>query len=98
MFAALLSGERLWRLLLARRKLHADVSEAPLRGGVGEGGRDRGVESGDDRLGRALGRPHPVPERKVQAGRARLSTVGTSGAGKKRCLAMTAKTLNLPAR
>src|SRR6516164_9898539 len=64
--------ERLRRLLFARRKLHADVSEAPLRGGVGEGGRDRGVESGDDRLGRALGRPHPVPERKVQAGRARL--------------------------
>src|SRR5215472_9260972 len=57
--------ERLRRLLFARRKLHADVPEAPLRGGVGEGGRDRGVESGDDRLGRALGRPHPVPERKV---------------------------------
>src|SRR5215510_14453408 len=35
--------ERLRRLLFARRKLHADVSEAPLRGGVGEGGRDRGV-------------------------------------------------------
>src|SRR5262249_28128523 len=66
------SIERLRRLLFARRKLHADVAEAPLRGGVGEGGRARGVESGDDRLGRALGRPHPVPERKVQAGRARL--------------------------
>src|SRR5262249_49376591 len=64
--------ERLRRLLFARRKLHADVPEAPWRGGVGEGGRDRGVESGDDRLGRALGRPHPVPERKVHAGRARL--------------------------
>src|SRR5262249_4576535 len=47
--------ERLRRLLFARRKLHADVSEAPLGGGVGEGGRDRGVESGDDRLGRAPG-------------------------------------------
>src|SRR5262249_28050473 len=42
------SIERLRRLLFARRKLHADVSEAPLRGGVGEGGRDRGVESGGD--------------------------------------------------
>src|SRR5712691_7269535 len=61
-----IGGEAFRRLLLARRQLLALLGEALLHGGIGERSHDRGVELGDDVLGRAFGRPHPVPQRDRQ--------------------------------
>ena len=93
------ASQRLRRLLLARRGLLADFLEALERGRIGKGRHHRGVEPGDHLLGRALRRPHAVPERKMQirARRPRPRSARRARAHQ-RALLITAYTLNLPPR
>ena len=66
---ALVGGERLWRLLLARRNFIADVEQPPAHRRIGERFHHGGAELGDHRLGRALAGPKPAPDRDVHSGK-----------------------------
>ena len=65
-------GERLRRLLIARRHVEAEIVEALLHRRVGHRFHRRRVQPRDDILRRALRHPQPVPQRHVEAGQARL--------------------------
>jgi hypothetical protein len=59
-------AKRFRRLLFARRDFLAHVGESLANGGIGKGIDDGGIELGDNVLGRPLGNPEPVPERKIE--------------------------------
>jgi hypothetical protein len=90
--------ERLLRLLFARRKLHATSRKRLCVAGSVKAAATAALSLAMTGLGVPLGAHIPCQNGKCRPGVPASSTVGTSGAGKKRCLAMTAKTLNLPAR
>src|SRR5689334_12310274 len=67
-FRLLVRAQRLRRLLLARRLVDAGFAEALRHRRVRERVQQHGVEPRDDLLGRALGRPGAIPQRRGEAG------------------------------
>src|SRR5215831_5870973 len=79
MFAALMMGqlldlglvkgrERVWRLLLARDDMLAEVSQPLAHRRIGQPIQDRCIELADDILRRAFGGPNRIPNRGVEPG------------------------------
>src|SRR5262245_843881 len=65
-FGLLEGGQRLRRLLLARRHFEPEFGKAPTHGRIGQGLHDRRVEPVYDILRRALGHPESIPKRGVK--------------------------------
>src|SRR3989442_7904 len=69
----LISAQRLWGLLIAgRRNFLAEVDELLLQVRICQRRHDCSIQLGDDVLRRALGDPHPMPNRQVEAWHASL--------------------------
>src|ERR1043166_1301784 len=66
-FGPLKGAERLGRLLLARWNFLSEISKALAHCWIGQGVDHRSVELGDNLLGRVLGCPKSVPDRKMEA-------------------------------
>src|SRR5215510_4966659 len=97
-FGFLHRGERLGRLLLARRNDKALVDKFLAHGGIVRCANGGGVELVDDVPRRALRGEQTRPQRKLEPGEPTSSADGISGAIAMRSLVVTANALTLPAR
>src|SRR5215475_5226292 len=61
-FGSLQSTEGFGRLLFARHDLLPELCELLMHGRISQNARDGGIELGDHRLGRPLGREQPAPD------------------------------------
>src|SRR5882672_6861344 len=64
---ALQNHESFGRLLVMRGNFEAQIGQPFLYSWISQGIGDRGIELVDDRLRRGLGRPKPIPERRVES-------------------------------